>query len=386
MPSDDPRTHYRPATLAVALGRPPREADQPLNQPLVPASTYVGAPTPHRADGQPDWMGYGRYGNPGWAALEEAVGALEGGSALAFGSGMAAAAAVFGSLPPDAVVVMPQHLYLGVAGLAAEQAQRTGLQVRTVDIADTAAVLAAADGADLLWLETPSNPTMEVADLPAIVSGRPEGCLVLVDNTFATPLLQQPLALGADLVLHSATKFLSGHSDAVCGIVIFGSHQDQLRQSVEAFRRLHGAIPGTLETYLVLRGLRTLPLRLQQAQANAQQLAAMLADHPLVQRVRYPGLPDDPFHQRAQEQLVGFGSMLSIEFADAATADRFIASLQLWVPATSLGGVESTLERRRRWPGELPSIPEGLVRMSVGIEHVDDLAADLRQALQRAAG
>ena len=357
----DTHRFLRPETLAVSAGRPQRSPDAPLNQPIVPASTYIGG------EGT-DWVGYGRYGNPGWSALEDAVGALEGGSALAFASGMAAAAAMLASIPADAVVVIPEHCYLGIASLAEEYRQRHGLTVRTVDITDTEQVLAAADGARLIWLESPANPTMEVADLAAISARRPDGCLLLVDNTFATPILQQPLSLGADVVLHSATKFLSGHSDALCGMLIFADGRDELRSAAESARKLHGATPGALEAYLVLRGIRTLSVRVRQAEASARELVDFLSEHSLVGRVRYPG----------------FGSMLAIELPDASTADTMINSLRLWVHATSLGGVESTLERRRRWPSELPSVPEGLVRMSVGIEHVDDLIADLGQALDTA--
>jgi len=356
------RPNWKPETLAVAAGRPDRVPDAPLNQPIVPASTYVGGSTT-------DLVGYGRYGNPGWTALEDTVAALEGGSrALAFASGMAAVAAVLAAVPADATIVIPEHCYLGVAGLADEYRQRHGLTVRTVDIADTAAVLQAADGADLVWIETPANPTMDVADLPAIAAALAEGCLLLVDNTFATPLLQQPLTQGADMVLHSATKFLSGHSDALCGILVFAADTDaDLVARAESARKLHGATPGVLECYLVLRGIRTLPVRVRQAEASAKVLVGLLEDHPLVTRVRYPG----------------FGSMLAIDLPDAATADALIDNLRLWVHATSLGGVESTLERRRRWPSELASVPQGLVRMSVGIEHVDDLAADLLGGLDR---
>lgn len=360
----------RPETLAVSAGRPEPVPDAPLNQPITPASTYVGG-------AGTDWVGYGRYGNPGWSALEDAIAALEGAGlaageppvrALAFASGMAAAAAAFAAVPADATVVIGQHCYLGVASLAEEYNARHGLTVRAVDISDTRQVLAAAQGADLIWLESPANPTMEVADIAAIAAGRPDGCLLLVDNTFATPILQQPLVLGADIVLHSATKFLSGHSDALSGLLVFAPGSKCAYAAAEAARRLHGATPGVLEAYLVLRGIRTLALRVRQAEASARRVAAELDAHPAIQQVRYPG----------------FGSMLAIELADGAVADSLIAGLRLWVHATSLGGVESSLERRRRWPAELPSVAEGLVRMSVGVEHVDDLLADLRQALPAA--
>ncbi len=369
---------YRPETLAVAAGRPERVPDAPLNQPIVPASTYVGA---LRTDG-PE-LGYGRYGNAGWAALEAAIGALEGGRAVSYSSGMAAAHAVLELIPPGGVLVLPRHCYLGVASAAKERAERQGLQVRVVNGTDTEAILAAGRGADLIWVETPANPTMEVADLAAIAAGREAGCLLMVDNTFATPILQRPFEFGADLVMHSATKFLAGHSDALCGVVLTAPGRDDLYERVDGVRRLHGATPGSLEAFLTLRGIRTLALRVRQAQQSAGQLAELLAGHPKIDRVRYPGLAADEGYQRAQAQMDGFGSMLSIELAGRPEADTMISSLQLWVHATSLGGVESSLERRRRWGSELPTIPEGLIRMSVGVEHVDDLAADLLQALDR---
>jgi cystathionine gamma-synthase len=252
--------------------------------------------------------------------------------------------------------------------------------LRRVDIVDTEAVLAAADGADLVWMESPTNPMMETADLPRLGAELPDGVTFVVDNTFATPMLQQPLSSGADIVVHSATKMISGHSDVLLGAVI--TRDESLLARFSHFRHNFGAIPGPMEAYLALRGLRTLPLRQAQAQANAQVLAERLAQHPRVRGVRYPGLPTDPGHQRARDTMSGFGSLLCAEFADAATADAVVAACRLWVFATSLGGVESTLERRRRWDTETPSVPEGLVRLSVGIEHVEDLWADLAQAVE----
>lgn len=366
----------RPETLAVASGRPVREPDGLLNHPPTFAATYVGT-TP---SGQGE-KGYGRYANPTWSAVEETIGALEGGRALTFASGMAAVHAVLELVPPGGTAVVPGACYLGVATALAERAERYGLTVRTVDVTDTPAVLAAAAGADLLWLESPTNPTMEVADLPAIGAALEPDTLLVVDNTFATPLLQNPLASGAHVVLHSATKFLSGHSDALMGAVVVSEDDTARYAALDTTRRLHGAVPGVMEAFLVLRGIRTLPVRLAQAQANALVLADRLAAHPAVHRVRFPGLPTDPGHATAGRVMRGFGSLLSIELADAAAADALVASAKIWVFATSLGGVESMFERRRRWPGELPSVHEGLVRLSVGIEHVEDLWADLLPGL-----
>lgn len=357
----DSQRSWRPETIAVAAGRPERVPDAPLNPPLTPAATYVGAP---HTDG-PE-IGYGRYGNPGWQALEQAIGDLEGGRCLTFASGMAAATAILDLFGPGTVVLRPAHCYLGVAAAIEQRVLRHGWTVREADPSDTDAFLAAARNADLIWLESPTNPMMEVADLAAIAAGRDPRTVLVIDNTFASSLLQQPLRDGADLVLHSATKIISGHSDALLGAVVVRDGDDHDHYArLESSRKLGGAVPGTLETYLVLRGLRTLPVRQAAAQASAAILAERLATQPAVRKVRYPG----------------FGSLLSIELADAATADRFVAALRLWVFATSLGGVESMLERRRRWAGELPTVPEGLIRMSVGVEHVEDLWADLDQAL-----
>jgi cystathionine gamma-synthase len=371
-----PAERLRPETLAVTVGRPARVVDAPLNTPVTFAATYVGD-----HDTTSGSLGYGRYGNPTWQALEDGIGALEGGRAVTFSSGMAAAHAVLDLLAPGSTVVLPYNCYLGVAASVDVRAAKDGWTVRKVDVADTDAVLAAAEGADLVWIESPTNPTIEVADLPAIGAALAGKVRLVVDNTFATPLLQQPLAVGADIVLHAVTKFIAGHSDALLGALVVREHDTELFAQLDAVRRSRGATPGTMEAYLALRGLRTLPLRLERAQANAQVLAERLAAHPAVLRVRFPGLPDDPGHARAARTMAGFGSLISVDLADAATADAFVDATRLWVFATSLGGVESSLERRRRWAGELPSVPEGLVRLSVGVEHVEDLWSDLAQAL-----
>jgi cystathionine gamma-synthase len=369
-------TQLRLETVAVTAGRPERVVDAPLNPPVVFASTYVGAHDTSAAT-----IGYGRYGNPTWQALERALGALEGGRAITFASGMAAAHAVLELMPTGGVIVIPQNCYVGVAEAIDQRAARYGWQVRRVNVADTTEVLTAADGADVVWIESPSNPTIEVADLSTLGKNLSPSSLFVVDNTFATPLLQRPLASGADIVLHSATKMLSGHSDVVLGALVTRADDMHTFEGLDAIRRSFGAAPGPMEAYLALRGLRTLPLRLAQAQASAQVLAERLVAHDGVQRVRFPGLVSDPSHDVARRTMSGFGSLISIDLADATTADAFVDGCSLWVFATSLGGVESTLERRRRWKSELPSIPEGLVRLSVGIEHVEDLWSDLAQSL-----
>jgi cystathionine gamma-synthase len=376
-PADAPAPYSRPETVAVTVGRPHRDPGAPLNPSVHFTSTYVGGPDVDAT------VGYGRDGNPTWTALEAAMGALEGGAALSFASGMAATQAVLELVEPGAVLVLPQACYLGVSAAVDARAARYGWTVRRVDVADTEAVLAAAEGADLVWLESPTNPNLEVADLPRIGAALAGRVRLVVDNTFATPLLQRPLELGADLVVHSMTKMLSGHSDVLLGAVVTRSDDTTTLAALTEVRHSFGAIPGPMEAYLSLRGLRTLAVRLDRAQQNAQVLAERLAEHPAVVRVRYPGLPDDPGHDLASRTMTGFGSLVSIDLADAITADAMVDGCRLWVFTTSLGGVESTLERRRRWPGELASVPEGLVRLSVGIEHVEDLWADLAQALDQ---
>lgn len=374
-----PPAGWRPDTVAVAAGRPAAVPGAPLNQPLVLASNFHSAP-PGESVGE-----YSRNnGTPGWAALETAVGALEGGRAVAYGSGMAAVAAVLDDLPVGARVIVPADSYQVVRGFLQAGTEQGRWRVAAVDITDTATVVAAVDGADLLWLESPSNPLMDVADLPALcAAGRAAGARVAVDNTFATPLLQRPLDLGADVVVHSATKFLGGHSDLLLGVAV--ARDDAEFDRLYRRRVLGGGTPGSLEAFLTLRGIRTLAVRLERAQASAGTLAVRLAEHPGVQRVRYPGLVDDPGHQRAAAQMTGFGAMLSFEVTGgAAAADALVAAVRLVTAATSLGGVESTIERRAKLAGQ-EHIPPGLLRLSVGIENVEDLWADLAQGLAAAA-
>lgn len=370
-PVGEPHRHRiaSPLTTAVHAGRPPDQPDGPLNQPVVFSSTYhAGGP-----------VAYGRDGNETWTALEDAVGALERGDALAFASGMAAIAAVVEEVPVGAPIVVPVSGYTGTRALARE-APAGRWEVRLADVSDTEATLTACDGAALLMVESPTNPLMDVADLPALIAGAHErGALVAVDNTFATPLCQRPLGFGADVVIHSATKFLAGHSDVVLGATVTreGDLCDRLRRR----RSLRGAIAGPMEAWLALRGLRTLGVRMSHAQASALELARRLAGHEAVERVRYPGLPDDPWHERAAAQMTGFGAMVSFDVAGgAAAAEAAARATRLIVHATSLGGVETTMERRNRWPGE-EGTPPGLLRLSVGCEDVDDVWEDLERAL-----
>ncbi len=359
-PSDPPspgRSDLSLSTLAVTTGRPPHDPDQPLNPPITMASTYV-------AGGEVE---YGRYGNASWTAFEEALGALEGGHCLAYSSGLAAVSTLLDLVGQDAVVVAPRHAYNGTIMQLADLEARGRLQARLVDVTDTAAVLKACEDAALVWLESPTNPALEVVDLePVIAAAHEAGAYVVVDNTFATPLLQRPLDLDADLVVHSATKFIAGHSDVIMGAVL--TRSAELYEVLKKRRDLIGNSPGPFEAWLALRGLRTLPLRMERAQANAAELADRLRTHPAVAEVTYPG----------------FGAIVNFVAAKGPlAADLVTHSARLWVHATSLGGVESTFERRRRWKSEAATIPEALVRCSVGIEDVEDLWHDLSQALDR---
>ncbi len=321
------------------------------------ASTYV-------AGGE---LEYGRYTNPTWTAFEDALGGLEGGRCLAFASGLAAVATLFDLVSNGEKVVAPRHSYNGSIMQLADLELRERIKPQLVDITDTEAVVAACEGASLVWLESPTNPAMEVADVPAITrAAHAAGAYVVVDNTFATPILQQPLEWGADLVVHSATKYIAGHSDVLMGAIV--TRDDELYGVLKGRRDLFGAIPGAFEAWLALRGLRTLQVRVERAQANAQELVRRLRERTDVSEVRYPG----------------FGAMIAIVLPDGSVADLVQHSTELWVYATSLGGVESTLERRRRWKSEPSTIPEGLIRLSVGIEDVEDLWDDLSQALDAA--
>jgi cystathionine gamma-synthase len=384
-PDDRPATPagLRPETAVICAGRPRRAGGEPLNIPVVLASNFHASTTaaPAMQEGS---RAYARTdATPTWEALETAVGQLEGGHAVAFSSGMAAVAAVLDLVPAGARIVAPADCYFGVGELLADGQRQRRWAVDRVDLTDTASVQAAVAGADLLWLETPSNPLLDIADLPALcAAGRHAGAIVGVDNTFATPLLQQPLALGADLVVHSATKFIGGHSDLLSGITI--ARQQALAERLRHRRGLTGATPGALEAFLALRGLRTLALRLDRGQRNASELARRLDEHPAVSRVRYPGLPSHPGHRTAAAQMAGFGAVLAFEVADAPTADRLCNAVQVIVCATSLGGVESTIERRSKLPGQ-GHVPPGLLRLSVGCEHIDDLWNDLNSALEQAS-
>ena len=363
----------RPESLVVSAGRP-HEPGAPLSTPIVTTATY-------RHDGAGNLYARSHVTDT-VAALEAVLGSLDGGTALAFASGMGAITTVVETRPTGTVAVVPHAAYSGTLTTFTEQERLDRMTVRRVDVADTAAVLAALDGASLLWLESVTNPLITVPDLPVLIAAaKSAGAFVVVDATFSTPLNVRPLDLGADVVMHSVTKYLSGHSDVLMGSLAV--RDEALFDVLLARRTLGGAIPGSLESFLALRGVRTLALRFERAQANAAELARRLSGHPRVARVRYPGLPDDPGHEVASRVLRGYGAMISFEVAgDAADADAVAAAVRLITNATSLGGVESLIERRAQHAVDASfGTPANLLRLSVGVEHVEDLWDDLAQAL-----
>ena len=369
--------HWNEETLAVSLGRPAHVTGAPVNYPIAVSTTFVAGDNAH---------GYIREGTVGTEALEQVIGALEHGHATVFSSGIATVSAVVDLLPAHAIVVVANHAYPGTVKRLREFHTVERIVLREVLVSDTDAVIAASEGAALVWLETPTNPLMEVADIRAIVAAaKKSGALVAVDNTFMSPLRQRPLDLGADISMHSATKSISGHSDVLMGVLT--AKDPELAEKIRVRRTMSGANPGALECFLALRGLRTLAIRTDRAEANAQVIAEKLAAHPRVEQVLYVGLPTDPGHARHKSQASGAGAVVCfIPKGDVDKTELICESTQLWTHATSLGGVESTLERRRRWPAESPDTHESLIRLSVGIENVDDLWADLDQALTRALG
>ena len=364
----------RPETELITGGRPSAVPDGPLNAPVSPASAlHPGGDS-----------GYARGGSPAWEPLEAVVGRLEGGHAVAFASGMAAAHGAFRLFPPRPTVVAPEVAYMAVRESLQMEHDAGRAEVRFVDIADTDAVKAACDGANVLWLESPTNPLLGIADLPDLCEfARGRGILTVVDNTLATPLGQRPLALGADVVMHSGTKAMGGHSDLLIGFAV--GRTAELGAELHEARHLAGATPGALETFLCLRGLRTLSLRLERSQANAAVLADRLEGHSQVHEVRYPGLASHPQHDLAERTMTGPGFMLTFRVnGGAERADSLVDALRVLTRATSLGGVETLIERRARYPAER-HIPADLLRVSVGCEHVEDLWEDLDRALAATA-
>lgn len=359
---------------ATSAAGPPAVPGQPVAALPVLASTFHLSP-----DEAPESHIYGRYSNPSWSQLESGIAQLEGaGSALVFGSGMAAiTAALRVTSRPGSVLVVPADGYYQVRRYARESLVPLGI---TVIEARASELIEAAGRADVVLAETPTNPALDVVDLHRLAGVcHRRGARLLVDNTTATPLGQQPLSLGADLVVASATKALAGHSDLLAGYVA-GSHPD-LMAAVESERTLAGPVLGAFEAWLLLRSMGSFGLRFERQCQNATALATALHRHPAVRSVRYPGLPADPSHEVAATQMRRFGGLLSIELDSADAVHALVRRSELLVAATSFGGLHTSVDRRARWGDD---VPDGFARISVGIEDTDDLVADVLSALDGA--
>jgi len=367
-------------TLAVHAGHAPDAATGAVTPPIHLSTTFERA-----ADGSlPHGFIYSRYANPNRDSLERCLAALEGGTgAAAFGSGQAATMTVFQALQPGDHVVITEDAYFGTLKLVRELFEGRGISISLVDARSVASVEGAMTKATkLVWLETPSNPLLAITDIRAVAAiARKRGVRVVVDNTWATPVLQRPLELGCDLVMHSTTKYLGGHSDTLGGAIV-GREDDELFTRIRALQTLGGAVPSPFESWLVLRGIRSLPYRMRGHCAHARAVAEFLERHPAVETVHYPGLRSHPAHAIASSQMSDFGGMLSVQVRGGApAAPRVAARVELFTRATSLGGPESLIEHRHSVEGPGSRSPENLLRLSIGLEHPDDIIADLGQAL-----
>lgn len=372
---------YHLDTLVIHAGQEPDPATGAIMTPIYQTSTFVQSePGVHKG------YEYSRSGNPTRQALEDCIAGIEQGRyGLAFASGLAATDCVLRLFSPGDHIIVGNDVYGGTYRLFERVFARHGLKFSWVDLANPDAVKAAlTPQTKLLWLETPTNPLLSLADMRAIADSAPERVLVAVDNTFASPALQQPLTFGADIVMHSSTKYLGGHSDAVGGLLAM--KDEALYKELKFLQNAVGAVPGPMDCFLVLRGIKTLTVRMERHSYNALQIARFLEDHQAVKQVLYPGLESHPQHDLAKRQMKGFGGMVSLILESPEAAKQMVSRTKLFALAESLGGVESLIEHpfsmTHASTATSPiAVPPALVRLSVGIEHVDDLIADLRQAL-----
>jgi len=369
-------------TLAVHAGHAVDPTTGAVTPPIHLSTTFAREPDGSYRQGYV----YSRSGNPNREALEQCLCALEGGAAAAaFASGSAATSAILQALAPGDHVVAPEDAYYGTAHLLREVFGPWGLRTTFVDTTDPAQVEAALQPETrLVWVETPSNPLLKVTDIARVAAvAHAVGARCACDNTWATPILQQPLALGADLAMHATTKYLGGHSDVLGGAVVARS-DDEFFQRIRHIQSSGGAVPSPFDCWLVLRGVRTLPYRVRAQAESAQRVATFLRTQPAVEAVHYPGLPDHPGHEVARRQMAAFGGMLSVQIAGGwDTTVGVAAQVRLFTRATSLGGTESLLEHRASVEGPATRTPGNLLRLSIGLEHPDDLIEDLAQALER---
>lgn len=367
--------------LARALGWVDAGTDA-LGAPIRPSTVFLRDPQDlGRVDRK-----FTRDDNPTFLLPEALLTEMEGGAAsLLFASGMAAATALLGTLQSGDLIVVPSLYYSGLKGWLDRHGARRGLRVVACDYLDLAMLeKVIGQGAKLVWIETPSNPMWLMCDIAAVAEiAHHHGALVGCDNTVSTPILTQPLALGVDVVLHSASKYLNGHADVVAGALVFAKGQESLARELEAIRNDYGAVLGPFEAWLVLRGMRTLAIRMDVICRNALTVAQFLENHPKVRQVLYPGLPSHSQHEIAQRQMHGgFGGMMSFMVEGGEDAAIAVAgSVTTIRRAISFGGLETTIEQRRGMEGPASTTPPDLLRLSIGIEHSDDLIADLGQAL-----
>lgn len=389
MNRDDPREPAPPdgamrfETRAIHVGQEPDAEFGAVNVPIYQTSTYA-----QPAVGKPKAYDYARGGNPTREALQLVLASLEGGSrALSFSSGLGATTTLLLTLRPGDHVVLGDDVYGGTYRLLARVMRDWGLAFDTVDLSDEDAVRGALrDETAMVWLESPTNPFLKVVDIERVAGmTHAAGARCVVDNTFATPYLQRPLELGADVVVHSVTKYLGGHSDLVGGAIV--TNDEELIGALTFLQNAAGAVPGPMDCYLALRGVKTLALRMEAHCTGAERVAAFLEGHPKVARVHYPGLASHPGHHVARRQMRRFGGMVSFEVRSADEAVRAVERTRIFFLAESLGGVESLIEvpgpmTHASVAGSVLEVPDTLVRLSVGIEHPDDLVADLDQALR----
>lgn len=373
--------HYHLDTLAIHAGQEPDPATGAIMTPIYQTSTFV-----QTEPGVNKGYEYSRSGNPTRAALEALIAALEGGKyGLAFASGLASIDICLRLLNPGDHVIAGSDVYGGTYRLFERVLARYGLRFSWIDTSDMDALKAAfTPETRMLWLETPTNPLMSLADIQAISDATPDNVIIVVDNTFASPAIQQPLLLGADIVMHSSTKYLGGHSDVVGGVLAM--NDDSLYEQLKFLQNAVGSVPGPMDCFLVMRGIKTLGIRMERHSQNALKVAQFLEDHPAVKRVLYPGLESHPQYELALRQMKDSGGMLSILLDSPEAARRFVSRTKLFSLAESLGGVESLIEHPYSMTHASTAtspiaVPNELVRLSVGIENIEDLIADIQQAL-----
>ena len=373
---------HRFETLAVHAGPGVDTATGAVTEPIHLSTTFE-----READGSyPHGFLYSRNHNPNRNGLEAALAALEGGAAsAAFGSGLASVTAIFQDLQPGEHVVAPKDIYHGTANVLKHLFAKWQVSATFVDMTDLDATRRALQpNTRIVWIETPSNPLIQCVDIAAIADiAHRAGARAVADNTFASPALQRPFDLGCDMVMHATTKYLGGRSDVLGGVAITRVDDEHFAQ-LRTAQLFGGAVPSPFDCWLIMRSLPTLPYRMQAHCANAGKVAAFLSTHPKVSAVHYPGLESNPFHALAKKQMSGFGGMLSFETQGGKEAAmRVAANVEVFTRATSLGGVESLIEHRASIEGPQSKTPQGLLRVSVGLEHADDLVDDLAQALDR---